>query len=173
MSDAPLILTAQLPPDLQSWATALRTEHFPAERNFLAAHVTLFHALPGFCEGEAIRHMRTLAGEFAPVEARLVGVMSLGGGTALQLESAGMLRLRMLLAEHFHGLLTNQDQGGKRLHATVQNKVSKREAQDLQAKLDGVIAPRPFRFRGLALHRYLGGPWELIQEVAFRGKEKA
>ena len=79
----------------------------------------------------------------------------------------------MLLAEHFHGLLTNQDQGGKRLHATVQNKVSKREAQVLQAKLDGVIAPRPFRFRGLALHRYLGGPWELIQEVAFRGKEKA
>ena len=103
MPDAPLILTAQLPADLQSWATALRTEHFPAERNFRAAHVTLFHALPGFCEGEASRHMRVLAGEFAPVGARLVGVMSLGGGTALQLESAGMLRLRLFVETQLFG----------------------------------------------------------------------
>mgnify|MGYP004351873915 CR=1 FL=1 len=46
MSDSPLILTAQLPADLHRWATALRTEHFPPERNYLEAHVTLFHALP-------------------------------------------------------------------------------------------------------------------------------
>ena len=173
MSEQPLILTAQLPDGLQGWATALRTAHFPPERNFLAAHVTLFHALPGFCEAEVIQQVRQLAKEFAPVDARIVCIMSLGGGTAIRLESEGILRLRELLADHFHGLLTDQDKGGKRLHITVQNKVSKREAQDLQAKLDGVIAPRPFRFRGLALHRYLGGPWEPIQEVAFRGKEKA
>jgi hypothetical protein len=38
---APLIVTAELPPDLQAWATSLRQRHFPPERNYLAAHVTL------------------------------------------------------------------------------------------------------------------------------------
>ena len=75
MSDAPLILTAQLPPDLHSWATRLRDEHFPPERNYLEAHVTLFHALPGQCEDEARRFLARLAGEIAPVPARLEGVM--------------------------------------------------------------------------------------------------
>ena len=173
MGEAPLILTAQLPADLQAWATGLRTAHFPPERNYLAAHVTLFHALPGFCESEVVQHVRQLANEFAPVEARILGVMSLGGGTAIRLESEGMQRLRALLAEHFHGLLTAQDQGGKRLHVTVQNKVSKREAQALQAALAPLVEERAFAFRGLAVYRYRGGPWELVQEVAFRGRERA
>ena len=88
--DAPLIVTAQLPEGLQGWATGLRNAHFPPERNHLAAHVTLFHALPGFCEAEVIQHVRQLAKEFAPVDARIIGVMSLGGGTAIRLESEGV-----------------------------------------------------------------------------------
>ena len=172
-ADAPLILTAQLPDDLQSWATALRTAHFPPERNYLAAHVTLFHALPGFCEAEVFRHMRQLAREFAPVDARILGIRSLGGGTAIRLESEGMLRLRAMLADHFHGMLTPQDQGGKRLHVTVQNKVSKREALALQGDLAGEVEPQPFRFRGLGLHRYRGGPWDAVSEVNFRGTARA
>lgn len=170
---SPLILTAQLPPDLQRWATGLRDAHFPPERNFLAAHVTLFHALPGFCEGEVVRQMRQLAGEFAPVEGRIAGVMSLGTGTAIRLESEGILRLRGLLAEHFHGLLSAQDQGGKRLHITVQNKVSSRAAKALQSELAPVVEERAFAFCGLGLYRYEGGPWSPLDEVAFRGKARA
>ena len=173
MSEQPLILTAQLPDGLQGWATALRTAHFPPERNFLAAHVTLFHALPGFCEAEVIQQVRQLAKEFAPVDARIVCIMSLGGGTAIRLESEGILRLRELLADHFHGLLTDQDKGGKRLHITVQNKVSGREAKALQAELAPQVEERAFAFRGLAVHRYEGGPWTLIDDVNFRGKARA
>ena len=169
----PLILTAQLPDGLQGWATGLRKAHFPPERNNLAAHVTLFHALPGFCEREVIQHMRQLAGEFAPVDARITGLLNLGGGTAIWLESEGMLRLRAMIAEHFHGMLTQQDAGGKRLHITVQNKVSKREAQALQAELAPQIVEKPFAFRGLALHRYRGGPWETVEDVSFRGRARA
>ena len=171
--DAPLIMTAQLPQDLHAWATGLRTAHFPPERNHLAAHVTLFHALPGFCEAEVIQHVRQLAKEFAPVEARIVGVMSLGGGTAIGLESEGILRLRAMLAEHFHGLLTDQDAGGKRLHITVQNKVSRNEAKALQAELAPQVEERAFAFRGLGIHRYEGGPWALVDDVNFRGRARA
>ena len=50
---APLIVTATLPPSEFAWADALRRAHFPPERNYLQAHVTLFHALPPFVEDEA------------------------------------------------------------------------------------------------------------------------
>ena len=165
--DAPLILTAQLPEDLQGWATGLRNAHFPPERNYLSAHVTLFHALPGFCEAEVIRQVRQLAKEFAPVDAQIVGVMSLGGGTAIRLESEGMLRLRAMIADHFHGMLTEQDSGGKRLHVTVQNKAKAAEAKALHAKLTANFQPFAIEAVGLDLWQYLGGPWRHIQQYRF------
>ncbi len=172
-ADAPLILTAELPRDLHARFTALRTEHFPPERNFLAAHVTLFHALPPMCEGEIVTLCKRLAAEFAPVAARVAGPMSLGGGTAIRLESPAMLDLRDLVAEHLRGLLTGQDQHRPRLHVTVQNKVATAEARALQAALAETILPQAFAFPGLGLFRYRGGPWEAIKTFAFRGRATA
>lgn len=169
---APLILTALLPKDMHAWATALRTQHFPPERNFLQAHVTLFHAIPAHCEAELAGLLKRIAAEFAPVVARLPGLMSLGRGTALKIESEGILRLRDGIAEHLRGMLTAQDQHRPRLHITIQNKVTPAEAKALQAGLAGTIEPRNFAFRGIGLHRYLGGPWQHIRDFAFRGKEK-
>ena len=166
---APLILTAELPPDLHRWATDLRRTHFPPERNFLDAHVTLFHALPAQVEGELRGLLRQLAGEFGPVPARLEGVMSLGRGTALRLASPPLLDLRTGIAEHFRGMLTAQDTHPPRLHATIQNKVSPAAARALQAELAGLIPARDFVFPGMALFRYRGGPWEAVRRFAFRG----
>ena len=42
---APYIVTAELPGNVFALADGLRRAHFPPERNKLAAHVTLFHAL--------------------------------------------------------------------------------------------------------------------------------
>nr|WP_247713014.1 2'-5' RNA ligase family protein [Qipengyuania intermedia] len=165
-----MILTAELPEDLHARFTDLRTEHFPPERNYLEAHVTLFHALPAQCEDEVRRYLARLVGETAPVEGRVEGLMSLGGGTAIKLVSPAMLDLRDRIADHFHGMLTNQDQHRPRLHVTIQNKVTSREAKALQAQLEGVIQPRDFAFRGLALYAYRGGPWEFLRRFAFRGK---
>ena len=173
VDDAPLIMTAQLPADLHRWATRLRDEHFPPERNYLEAHVTLFHALPPQCFEEAVDLCKQLAKELAPIDGRIVGLMPLGKGTAIQLESTGLLDLRDHIADHFHGLLTGQDQHRPRLHVTIQNKVTIEEAKALQSELAEVVEPRRFAFRGLALHRYRGGPWEAMREFAFRGHEKA
>lgn len=173
MDDAPLILTALLPPELQREFTALRTAHFPPERNFLSAHVTLFHALPPQCESELQALCKRLAAEFAPVDGEVAGLMSLGRGVAVQLASPAMLRLRSEIADHFHGMLTRQDQHAPRLHVTIQNKVSPQEAKALLERLQGSIAPGAFRFRGLGLFRYRGGPWEPLREFVLRGKQKA
>ena len=166
---APLIVTAELPEPLRGWATGLRRAHFPPERNYLDAHVTLFHALPPSSEGEAKRALALMASDTAPPPAALKGLMSLGRGTALKLASPAMLALRDRLAEHFHGLLTAQDQHRPRLHVTIQNKVDAQAAKALQMELAPQIDERTFTFAGLALHRYQGGPWAFVQRWPFRG----
>ena len=166
---APLILIAELPPDLQGWATSLRRAHFPPERNHLDAHVTLFHALPPSCEAELRDRCARLVSTHGPVPGRLTGIAKLGKGTALAIESPAMLAIRDELAERFHGLLTPQDEHRPRLHVTIQNKVSIEEARALQAALGPEITPRDFAFAGLALHAYRGGPWEAFKRWPFRG----
>ena len=167
---APLILTAELPPELHHRYTELRTRHFPPERNYLEAHVTLFHSIPPQCEDELRRYLARLVGEVPRIGGRVEGLMSLGGGTAIRLTSPAILSLRDEIAERFKGLLTAQDQHRPRLHVTIQNKVPSREAKALQAELSGMVEPRDFTFPGLALYAYRGGPWEFLRRFAFRGK---
>ena len=164
----PFILTAMLPQDLQSRADQLRQAHFPPERNYLKAHVTLFHALPRQIEGELRGLLARLAKDYAAPEGMLEGIMSLGGGTALKLRSEGLLDIWAQIAEHFHGMLTAQDQHAPRLHVTIQNKVSSKDAKALQAQLERVIEPRAITFPGVSLHIYRGGPWEAVRDWKFR-----
>ncbi|WP_367183741.1 2'-5' RNA ligase family protein, partial [Novosphingobium sp. Chol11] len=86
---------------------------------------------------------------------------------------AELLDLRDRIAEHFHGMLTQQDTPRLRLHVTVQNKVERAEAHALQAELALGFRPENFCFAGLALHRYLGGPWEPAGRWSFRGNTKS
>ena len=166
---APLIVTAELPEDLKAWAERLRQACYPAERNQVEAHVTLFHALPPSCEAELRDLLAEAARGHAPPPARLEGAMSLGSGTALKISSPAMTALREDLADRFLGLLAPQDQHAPRLHVTVQNKVSEKAARALQAELARMVHPRDFRFPALALHRYRGGPWGFVKRWSFRG----
>lgn len=170
MRREPIIMTAAMGAADQAWANDLRRTHFPPERNFLDAHVTLFHHLPGHCEGEIVERTRALAREFACPDARLSEVMRIGNGVAFRIHSPGLLAIRAMMAEGLHGLLTAQDQGTPRLHITVQNKVEAAAARALHAELSATFAPRPIVIMGLALHRYVGGPWEPIGTWPFRGK---
>ena len=165
----PLIVTALLPAELQSRMDALRRAHFPPERNYLRAHVTLFHALPPSCEAELRQVLGRIVAQHPPPPATVEGVMSLGGGTAVRLESPALLAIRNELADHFERLLTAQDQHRPRLHVTVQNKVSSKEAKALQAQLSPQLRPEHFHFAGLALNSYCGGPWRHLKSWSFRG----
>jgi hypothetical protein len=95
--------------------------------------------------------------------------MDLGEGTALRIESEELEDMRYELAEALHGLLTPQDAGPWRAHVTIQNKVEPREARALQARLRATFQPRPLAIRGLAVWRYLAGPWEPVKSYVFRG----
>jgi hypothetical protein len=61
-----------------------------------------------------------------------------------------------------------QDSGGWRPHITIQNKVAPKVARALKASLEESFQPRPLSIAGLAIHRYLDGPWERIATYPFR-----
>jgi 2'-5' RNA ligase superfamily len=166
---APIIITAELGKADHAWATGLRRAHFPPERNYLDAHITLFHHLPPGHLPEIKSRLATLASESPPPLAWLSEVMSLGRGVAYRIDSPELLSLRDELAHDFRGLLIPQDQARPRLHITIQNKVEPHIAKALHAALSATFEPRLLTISGLAAHYYRGGPWEHIGRWPFRG----
>jgi 2'-5' RNA ligase len=164
---APIIVSALLDPDSFAWLDGLRRTHFPAGRNVLDAHLTLFHALPPSLEPELRRRLSSLT-RGRPLVAEASGLVSLGRGAAVRIVSPQLATLREELAEAFVGMLTPQDGAGWRPHVTIQNKVSAAEARDLLALLSATFRPRRVEIVGLAAWRYRGGPWEPLARYAFR-----
>lgn len=164
----PLILTLAMHPEDQARFDALRERHFPPGINYISAHLTLFHHLPG-TEGEGVAEsVRVAAAGQAAFEAGVTGLRSLGRGVAYTVASAPLVALRGGLARHWHEYLTAQDRQGWRPHVTIQNKAAPGEAKALLAAMEAVFAPFQVRATGLALWRYMGGPWELVRRYGFR-----
>lgn len=155
----PLVVTLVLDEQAQQRFDALRAAHFPPERNHLAAHVTLFHALPGEMEGAVRADLAELARR-SPFPLRVAGLRSLGRGVAYDLQSAQLTALRRRLADAWQPFLTAQDAQTHLPHVTVQNKVAPGQARALLEELRAGFVPYDVTACGLALWRYLGGPWE-------------
>lgn len=164
----PLIVTAELAPADFGWLNDLRQRHYPAGRNQLPAHLTMFHTLPPSAEPEVRELLARTAVGPAP-RAFISGVMDLGGGVAFRIASDELEHIRAEIADRLAGLLTAQDRAGWSAHVTVQNKVPPREARALRDALGSQFDKRPIKIAGLALHRYLGGPWETLRTFPFRG----
>ena len=162
----PLIVTLLLAEEAQQRFDRLRAAHFPPERNHLAAHVTLFHALPGEHLAEVDADLADAASRLA-FDVEVTGVRSLGRGVAYTLASPDLARLRAGLAEAWGPWLTPQDRQRHAPHVTVQNKVDPATARALQTELAAAFVPESVPARGLGLWRYLGGPWEPVSEHAF------
>jgi 2'-5' RNA ligase len=161
-----LIVTLLLDEDAQQRFDRLRAEHFPAERNFLGAHVTLFHALPGEHE-DAVRAELAAVTDRPAFEVAVTGVRFLGRGVAYDLASAELDRLRASLAAAWQPWLTPQDRQKHRAHVTVQNKVTPEVARALHERLSAAFVRGSVTARGLGLWRYLGGPWEPVAALSF------
>jgi 2'-5' RNA ligase len=166
-SPSPLIVTLLLDDAAQQRFDRLRAAHFPPERNHLAAHVTLFHALPGEQLAEVRRELASAAGRRS-FDVAVTGVRFLGRGVALDLDAAELTGLRSALARSFDPWLTRQDRQWSRPHVTVQNKVEPAVARALHADLAAAHQPETVTARGLGLWRYLGGPWAPEARFAFR-----
>ena len=165
----PIILTADLDASAHAWLDALRRAHFPRERNHLAAHLTLFHAVPAALAAQAEADVRAEAEAVAPMAGRAARWMPLGRGVAMAIEAPGLAALRSRLAGRWHEHLTPQDRGGFRAHVTVQNKVDVAVARALLGELEATEPPRAVTVEALTLWRYDGGPWERMSRVPLGG----
>ncbi|HEY9881697.1 MAG TPA: 2'-5' RNA ligase family protein [Leptolyngbyaceae cyanobacterium] len=163
----PLILTLKLDPDSFQVLNQLRQQHFPAERNFLPAHITLFHALPTE-EIETIQQNLQFLGEnTSAIPLAFPKLRFLGNGVAVEVESPPLIQIRQNLAEHWHSWLKPQDRQKYQPHITIQNKVTADEARQLYSPLSRDWQLPEGRGEGLLLWYYQGGPWELAGEFLF------
>ena len=163
----PLILTLTLDAAAQAYFNALRARHFPPAINHLAAHLTLFHHLPG-AELPAVQaRLHAVARATGALPLRVAGLRSLGRGVAFTLESDGLRALHRRLQTDFAPHLTPQDQQKLQPHVTIQNKVDPAAARHLLAELQAGFEPFDAVGTGLRLWAYRGGPWESLAELPF------
>jgi 2'-5' RNA ligase len=168
MDTAPLILTLTLDADSQAFFDAQRRRYFPAKINYLSAHLTLFHALPG-AEYDAIVAdlAAAAAGQPGPLPLAVTGLKCMGRGVMYTLDNPALPALHRRLQRQWQPWLTPQDGQGLRPHITVQNKVDPAVARALHEELAASFQPFEAQGTGLALWAYKGGPWELRQQFAF------
>ena len=102
---APIIITAGMGKTDQAWANGLRRAHFPVARNFVDAHITLFHHLPPSHLPEIISRLAALVADYPAPVAHLTDVMLMGSAVAFRIDSPELLSLREELADAFRGLL--------------------------------------------------------------------
>ncbi|MFV0622794.1 2'-5' RNA ligase family protein [Sphingomonas sp. ac-8] len=164
---APIIVSALFGAADHALLDGLRRRHFPPERNQLAAHLTLFHHLPPDLAPELRQRLAAETRGVPAPRARIAGLLNLGRGVALRIESLELETIRGRLAEAFAGLLTPQDRAGWRPHVTIQNKVEPARVRALLAELEPDFRPRPIAIAGLASWWYRGGPWEAISRHNF------
>lgn len=166
---APLVLTLALDAHAQRVLDALRQAHFPPERNHLAAHLTLFHALPGRACDRIAADLAGISDGTAPLALVATGPIPLGRGVAIAIDAPGLRAVRDDLVRRWETWLGPQDRQIHRPHVTVQNKVEPDVARALHAELGRTFVPFPATGTGLSLWRYLGGPWEPVDTFPFRG----
>ncbi len=166
MKTLPLIITAKLDAASSNYFDRLRIKHFPPERNFLAAHVTLFHHLPGENLDEIAADLESFAVRPA-FSIAFDSWRSLGRGVAMNITSVELVNLRTKLAAHWHHHLTPQDRQKFQPHITIQNKTDPQIARQLFQEISRTHQPFDGVVIGLNLWTYLGGPWRLEKSFLF------
>jgi len=172
MTHAPLILTLTLDAANQAFFDEQRRLHFPPKINYLGAHLTLFHALPGEELAAIVADLEAAAAaQPAPLPLQVTGLKFMGRGVMYTLDNPTLPGLHKRLQRQWQAWLTPQDQQGLRPHITVQNKVDPAVARRLHEELAADFQPFEALGTGLALWDYRGGPWELRQQFSFGDKQ--
>jgi 2'-5' RNA ligase len=168
MTDAPLILTLTLDTDSQQYFNALRREHFPPERNYLDAHLTLFHHLTDG-ETQIVEAIDNVVSNCDKMQLQVTGVKSIGNGVAFAMECVALQTMHKQLQQQWDAWLIPQDRQKLWPHVTIQNKVDPDKAKLLKQQLEQEFTPFEVTGTGLSLFEYQGGPWKFIQEFEFSG----
>jgi 2'-5' RNA ligase len=167
MPNSPLILTIKMDSESADFLTALRDKYFPPERNYLKAHITLFHHLPGEQLDEIEDYLKIISSRQFEFPLQFQEVKFIGRGTIITVESPALTSLRNKLANQWNDWLTPQDRQKFAAHVTLQNKTEPDEAQKVFAELEKNWQPRTGTATAAQLWHYRDGPWQLANEFDF------
>jgi 2'-5' RNA ligase len=168
----PLILTARVADkDIEPF-DRLRQAHFPPDRNVLRAHLTMFHRLPGEYSGRIVEQLERVADGCDVVSAEVSELRHLGAGVAYSVTSPPLQEIHARLTAKFLTWLGPQDRQTWQPHITIQNKVSKSNADALYHELSQSFQAHSIQILGLDLWDYLGGPWRHAKLVPFSATAK-
>lgn len=169
MESTPLILTLTLNEEASDFFTQQRTTYFPPERNYLQAHLTLFHHLP-HVENDIIDALTEISKHQNDMDLQVTDLMSLGYGVAYKIKSQELLDLHQYLQTQWEPFLKAQDKQKLRPHITIQNKVTPEVARETEKELKETFSPFQIKGTGFSLWEYLGGPWKLYHQFPFLGE---
>ncbi len=164
------VLTLRIDTESQAHFERLRQLHYPPDRNWIPAHLSLFHTLPD--TEEALEVLECEAHAQAAFFMSVIGVRSLGKGVAYKLSSEILLRLHGRLAHAFAAHLSRQDRQPLQPHIVVQNKATPIAARELLATLERTFVPMEVQAVGLDLWHYLDGPWQLAETLPFSAESR-
>ena len=150
-------MTLQLDAKSAAFFEDRRRKHFPPAINYIGAHLTLFHNLPGREFDAVLKIAAEICGTVSPFEMTVSRLMKLGRGVAYKIEAPPLYDLRRALAERFEPWLVRQDRERFRPHVTIQNKVSPEQASALYDRLSAVFEPFAVKAEGLQFWFYEGG----------------
>ncbi len=155
------IITAKMDDESFQKLNSLRQKHFPKQRNFLQAHITLFHKLPESFDLDPT-NLPT-----QPLPAEFTEPYFMGFGTAIEVRCPKLSELRAQMKNEFSEILSRQDLKLKKFHVTIQNKVPANQAKAFFQDFKSQWSPFSGEIIGLLIHEYLDGPWRLKKELLF------
>ena len=157
------ILTARLDAASFAWLDDLRRAHFPAARNLLSAHLTMFHRLSPL----QVERLCAVPRPARPIAVDFDALVFLGAGNAVRATAPELVQLRDEIRAALGCGLSRQDAQRWMPHVTIQNKVTPAAARTLQAALAADFRARSGSIDALEVWDYLGGPWRLAQSLPF------
>ena len=163
----PLILTACLDETSQAFFNEKRKTFFPPERNFLDAHLTLFHALPAQEFSTIDNVLNTIASQHSVLHGRADDIFFMGFGSAYHIDCPALNDMHKTLSNLWHDWLTRQDSQTFKPHVTFQNKVDPNLAKKTFHECRALFEPFDVQIRGLDLWHYDNGPWTHISKYNF------
>ena len=151
--------------------TALRTQHFPPKINKLAAHITLFHALPSSQLELIISDLGSVTRTTAPFAITTGKAFRLRHGVGIEAHmtpATAAKDIHNTLRSNWKSFLSKQDLGGFKAHYTIQNKVDEEQnVVECLEKVKSNFTGSEGTVDGLVLYKYDRGWWKREREFLF------
>lgn len=144
----PLVITLTLDKQTQHFLTSLRSKYFPPHKNYLHAHVTLFHAIPPHRYEEISTEIQSICSKTSPWQVYVGDAKKMGNRGVMvsvrdQRRSIEWIHRRLLRflekgIKEDKDKLTEQDKKhwGKVAHVTILNKAE--EVDEVEKCLEEV-----------------------------------